>query len=165
MSTQSLQSELTAPVSQSDIDRLWNLQMGLAISMSMAAVADLGIEDALGEDPLTPEELAGKLGLNARALGRVLKGLATKGVFEDLGGRFGHTTLSRLLRTDQPQSRKDFMSVNTVSWPFWGALEHSLRTGRPAVEAVEPGGVWEYFRAHPELAQTLIRYAISRPSG
>lgn len=150
------------PVSRDDIERLWNLQIAFVVSRSMAAVTDLGIADALGEAPLTPAELAGKLGLNAKALGRVLKGLATQGVFEDVDGRFRHTALSRLLRADHPQSRKDFMSLNTVSWPFWGALDHALKTGRPAAEAVAPAGLWEYFRSHPDLARTFDRGMASK---
>jgi hypothetical protein len=37
-----------------------------------------------------------------------------------------------------------------VNWAIYGAIEHSVRTGRPAAEHVIPGGFWAYFATHPE---------------
>jgi C-methyltransferase len=34
-------------------------------------------------------------------------------------------------------------------------LEHSARTGRPAVETVEPKGLWAYLQDHPDQARTF----------
>jgi hypothetical protein len=43
---------------------------------------------------------------------------------------------------------------------WWGSvteLEHSIRTGSPAVETLEPKGLWAYFDARPEEAAVFGR--------
>lgn len=156
MSTQPAQpaSSLTTTVPQSELNRFVSLFAGLGISSCTQLIADFGIADALGDSPATAAELAAKLGLNADALGRVMRCAVTFGVFEDLGdGRFLHTTRSRLLRSDHPQSLRSAARIIGPSWPVYAALDHSLRTGRPAVEALAPGGVWEWLKAHPQFAK------------
>ncbi len=147
-------SSLTATVPQSELNRFASLFAGLGISSCTQLIADFGIADALGDSPATAAELAAKLGVNADALGRVMRCAVTFGVFEDLGGgRFRHTTRSCLLRSDHPQSLRSAARIIGPSWPVYAALDHSLRTGRPAVEALAPGGVWEWLSAHPHFAQ------------
>ncbi len=147
-------SSLTTAVPQSELNRFVSLFAGLGISSCTQLIADFGIADALGDSPATAAELAAKLGVNADALGRVMRCAVTFGVFEDLGGgRFRHTTRSRLLRSDHPQSLRSAARIIGPSWPVYAALDHSLRTGRPAVEALAPGGVWEWLRAHPHFAK------------
>lgn len=49
--------------------------------------------------------------------------------------------------------------VSTVGLPaIWDsltALEHAVRTGRPATETLEPGGCWTYLQGRPEQAQVF----------
>lgn len=133
-----------------------NLVFSVVDSMAWARcvieVAELNVADALGEGAETPAELAQKIGVSTNALGRVMRYLATKGLFEDLDGRFRHNELSRYLRNDHPMSIRNSVRLG-MGWTFWGLLGHTLRTGRPAVEAIEPGGLWEYLVKNPELAQ------------
>jgi hypothetical protein len=85
--------------------------------------------------------------------------LAAHGIFEDDGGGFRHTPASRLLRSDHPTSLRAFAAMMDLP-VFTGAfaeLEHSLRTGSPAIETVEPKGVWAYLQDHPDQARTFDR--------
>lgn len=123
-----------------------------AIPRSLHVVADLGVADALDEAPRTAAELAGDVGANADALGRILRLLAAHGVFEQRGDRFAHSPASRLLRTDHPQSMRAVarMFGLPVNWAAYGLMDTSVRTGRPAAEKILPAGHWSYFAEHPE---------------
>jgi hypothetical protein len=69
-------------------------------------VADLGIADALGDEPQTAATLASETDANPDALHRVLRALTNHGVFELTDGRFSHNPASRLLRSDDPASMR-----------------------------------------------------------
>lgn len=115
-------------------------------------VANLGVADVLNEAPLTAAELAAAIGADPDALERALRLLSANGVFRVEDGRITHTPASRLLREDHPQSMRAFVKMFGLSlnWQILGELEHSIRTGRPAVSQVHPDGFWDYFSQHPD---------------
>jgi hypothetical protein len=115
-------------------------------------VADLGVADALDETPRTSAQLAASVGVQPDALGRVLRLLAAHGVFECQGDAFRHSSASRLLRSDHPQSLRAVarMFGLRINWASWEALKDTVQTGLPSAERVVPGGFWAYFAEHPE---------------
>ena len=133
------------------------MQMSAAwlLSRSLHVVADLGVADVLGETPQTAAALAQATGAHPQALERTLRLLSAHGVFATRDGMVSHTPGSRLLRADHPQSLRPL--VRMFGLPFnrgaYGFLEHSLRTGRPAVEKVAPDGVFNYLADRPEEAR------------
>ena len=134
---------------------IWTLTNAVVVASSVHAVAELGVADHIGDDPVNVSELALQCGADPDALDRVLRLLATHGVFSDLGGAYEHTEPSRLLRSDHPRSLRAFsrmMGLQVVSASF-GHLHHSLRTGSPALEQVAPEGLWPYLQAHPTEAK------------
>jgi hypothetical protein len=126
-------------------------------SRCLHAVADLGIADRLDDSPMTAAELAGPAGADPDALGRVLRVLASHGIFEQRGEHFGHSPASRLLRTDHPQSMRALAQMlgNSINWASFGALGHSIKTGGPAAETVLPGGVWAHFASNAEESRVF----------
>lgn len=131
---------------------LWQITTGHFLSRCLHVVAELGVADRLGDAPASAESIATALGLNADALERMLRLLAVAGVFEARGSLWAHTELSRMLRSDHPQSMRAFarMIGARVNWSALGEAEHTARTGIAAIEKVVPGGLWPYFRAHPD---------------
>jgi len=125
---------------------------GYCLSRCLHVVAELGVADALGDTPRTAAELAAAAGANADALGRVLRLLAANGVFEVAGTAVSHSPASRLLRTDHPQSMRDFVRMFglAINWAAYGELEYSVRTGLSAGERVIPGGLWAHFAQDPK---------------
>jgi hypothetical protein len=131
---------------------LRQIAAGYCLSSSLHAVANLGVADKLDETPRTAAELAASVDANAEALGRVLRLLSAHGVFECQNGKFGHSPASRMLRSDHPQSMRDYARLFGLP-PFWaafGQLEQSVRTGLQVGDKVTPGGLWAYFAQHPE---------------
>ena len=125
---------------------------GYCLSRSLHVVAQLAVADHLGETPRTAAELAPLVGADPEALHRVLRLLSAHGVFEACDGKYRHSPASRMLRTDHPQSMRDYVRMFGLP-PFWatfGEMEQSVRTGLPVGEKVIPGGLWAYFAQHPE---------------
>src|SRR5262245_35906422 len=83
---------------------------GLWVSRALYVVAQLGIADLLRNGPQRSEELARTTGTRAPLLYRVLRALASVGVFaEDEAGRFSLTPLATTLRSDMPDSLRSFV--------------------------------------------------------
>jgi hypothetical protein len=119
------------------------------------AVAELGVADALGDQPSTAAELARSSGTDPDALDRVLRLLAAQGIFARVGDTYVHNEASRVLQSRHPRSLRDHvrMSGSHFNWERLGQLEDSLRTGEP-VEGGWPSMLAHYDR-HPEQAQTF----------
>src|SRR5438128_11697573 len=79
--------------------RLIEISAGYWLPRALHVVADLGVADALDEEPRSAAYLAGQVGSDADALDRVLRLLASHGVFYRNGGNYVHNALSRALRT------------------------------------------------------------------
>ena len=134
---------------------MWTLTNAVVASRCLHVVAELGVADDVADEPVSAKELAAGCGADAEALDRALRLLAAHGVFERAGGGFRHTPASELLRSDHPMSMRAFarmMGLPVISETF-GRLEHSIRSGSPAVETVEPDGFWAYLQDHPDEAQ------------
>ena len=87
-------------------------------SRCLHVVAEFGIADALGDEPLTAAVLAAKTGTNADALHRILRSLTNHGIFVLKDGRFSHNPASRLLRSNDPASMRSLarmMGLN-IHW-------------------------------------------------
>ncbi|MGW4384862.1 methyltransferase [Kitasatospora sp. NPDC004531] len=112
---------------------LRELAFGAACAGAVRAAASLKLADALDEHPATAEELATRLDVAPAPLERLLRALACYGVFAAAGdGRYRHTPLSRLLRTDEPGSLRDIALWCTEPWTWqsWSRLDEAVRTGR-----------------------------------
>ena len=80
-------------------DRLWWVMSGALTAKALALAAELGVADALGERARPVGEVAGEVGADAGTLHRLLRALASGGVFaEEEPGVFRNTEVSQLLR-------------------------------------------------------------------
>jgi hypothetical protein len=131
--------------------QLWQIATGHLLPRCLHLVAELGVADHLGDAPATAEELATATRVSADALDRMLRLLATVGVFEARGNRWAHTDVSRFMRTDHPQSMRPYarMIGSPLFWAAAGELGYAAETGKAAVEKLNPGGIWPYLRDHP----------------
>jgi O-methyltransferase domain/Dimerisation domain len=85
----------------SPAELLWNLMRGALTTKALGAAADLGVADALENGPRPVAEIADEVGADADVLHRILRALASDGVFsEEEPGVFANTELSELLRRD-----------------------------------------------------------------
>jgi hypothetical protein len=134
------------------IATLQQIASGYRLSRCLLVISDLGVADVLDETPCTAAELAAAVGAHPDALGRVLRLLSAHGVFVCQGEMFGHSSTSRLLRSDHPHSMRALVRLigSPINWTIYEALEHAVRTGHPATEKMLPSGLWPYYQEHPE---------------
>ena len=125
-----------------------DLAHGHIAARCLHVIADFGVADALGDEAASAAVLAERTGLDADALNRMLRLLATYGVFAHEDGGYVHTPASRLLRSDHPESLRSFARMHGLE-PMWGGftgLAHAAQTGKPA-------GGWpamlDHLRRHP----------------
>jgi hypothetical protein len=77
---------------------LWDFLRGAITTKALGIVADLRIAEALADGPRPVDDLAREAGVNADVLQRLLRALASDGVFaEEEPGVFGNTAGSELL--------------------------------------------------------------------
>jgi hypothetical protein len=126
---------------------------GYWISQLVFVAAKLGIADQLARGPRTAEALAKKVGADAGALRRVLRALASIGIFaETARGTFKLTPLGATLRADAPGSLKNFalMIVEGYNWSAWQELLDGVKTGLLPFPRVHGQPIFDYLRDHPE---------------
>src|SRR5260370_42506252 len=91
--------------SVSTVKQLLQSRNGLIIHQALCTAAKLGVADLLERGGCTTAELAGGLKGNEDALYRLLRALASQGVFAEIAPRtFRNSGLSCSLRTDQAGS-------------------------------------------------------------
>jgi hypothetical protein len=121
------------------------------VPLAIRAVCKLGVADHLRDGARTVEELAAACGAHAPSLLRVLRALATRGVFaEPKPGSFALTEIGDLLRSDHRLS----MRMAFRSRPDLDALaqmDYSVRTGEPAFDHIFDKEYFDYLSERPEL--------------
>ncbi|MBD2188994.1 methyltransferase [Pseudanabaena sp. FACHB-723] len=133
---------------------------GYWVSQCIYVAAKLAIADHLTKSPQTYQSLATATHSNPSALYRVLRALASVGIFtETESGNFAMTPLAEFLRSDSPQSMQPtaIMMGEPEHYQAWGDLLHSVKTGEPAFDHRFGKGVFEYFGTNPEAAQIFER--------
>src|SRR5260370_25964456 len=119
-------SDQSSQLFTAELAQMNQLMFGFMISQAIAVAAKLGIADLLKEEARTAEELATATKAHAPSLNRLLRMLASVGIFaEDANGRFQQTPLSELLRSDHPRSARGLAIFcgSPLIWRSWGALQ------------------------------------------
>lgn len=147
------------PQEQLPHETIWALATAGFAARCLHVVSDLGVADQIADQPVPIGELASASGADPDALDRVLRLLAAHGIFECKDGSYVHTPPSRMLRSDHPMTMRPFAQM--MGLPFtWGSLtefKHSVQTGKPSVEILEPNGAWAYLQSRPEEAEIFGR--------
>jgi hypothetical protein len=124
---------------------------------SLSVAAKLGLADLVKDGPRTADDLAKATGMHAHSLYRMLRALASVGVFvEDEQHRFGLTPLANQLRSDVLQSQRSLaIMMGGEFFLSWSELEHCIRTGETGFERLFSRGVFDYLAEHPEEARVF----------
>ena len=118
--------------------------------------AKLRIADHLKDGSKTVAELAATTKTHEDTLYRLLRALASIGVFtEDEGMRFRLNAAAEVLRSGVPGSLQAAAEVAGQDWMWkpWGALLHSVQTGDTAFDHVYGKGTFDWFTEHPDAAR------------
>ncbi|MBB5953574.1 hypothetical protein FHS29_000144 [Saccharothrix tamanrassetensis] len=131
-----------------------HLMSGAWRTRSLAAVAELGVADLLADGPKSTAELAARTGARTDNLRRVLRFLASLGVFAFDGDSWSSTELGAMLRSDVEGSQRDLARLyGGLFYRSFGALEHTVRTGESAFTRVFGADPFDHFAEHPDDAR------------
>ena len=128
---------------------------GYWISQAIYAAAKFGIADHLKDGPKTVEELAGATSTNADALYRLLRALASVGIFtESELRRFSLTPLAEPLKSDVAGSKRALaLMCGDEQFRAWAEIDYSIRTGEIAFDKVFGKPIFNYLGEHPDKAR------------
>lgn len=135
------------------------LQMlgGFRVARSIYVAAEFGIADLLSDGPKSIDELAQASGTHGPSLYRVLRALASVGIFaEDEDGRFHLTPPAEFLQTNYPDSVRASVKLfgEEWHWQVWGNLLESVKTGEPVFERLHGKGFFDFYNQNPDFAKT-----------
>jgi hypothetical protein len=121
-------------------------------SCCIYVAAKLNIADHLVNGPQTVSSLAAATGCHTASLYRVLRALASEGVFEETAPEvFALTPDATALLSEVPGTIKYFVLAELGDfYSPWGQLMHSVQTGNIAFDHHYGTGLWQYYTTHPE---------------
>lgn len=123
---------------------IWNALRGGLVTRALALAAELGVAQVLAAGPTGYEVLARERGVDAETLYRILRALASDGIFEETEpGVFRNTAASEVLARD---GWDDFAHLFGGAWlEAIAALDAS---GEPSFGRVHGSEFWDWLAAH-----------------
>ncbi len=145
---------MSEPTPRDDLARTIN---GYWLSQAVYVAAKLRIADCLADGPQPVAALAEATGTHPRTLHRLLRALASIGIFsEDDAGHFRLTPQAELLRSEAADSIWAMaIMMGEESYHAWGGLLESVRTGQPAFDRLYGKPIFAYLAEHHEKAHVF----------
>lgn len=144
-----------AKLNRDEASALRQLIMGFRTTQLIFVAAKLGLADHLQHGAQTPQRLAQAVAADPQALYRLLRALASLGIFTELpDGAFALTPLAEYLRSDVALSVRSLAVLYGEEWLWraYGQMLHSVRTGQPAFEQVHGEPLFDYLSGRTEAA-------------
>lgn len=133
------------------------IQIGSAFWQSRAlhVATRLDIATVLGDENLAAELIAARVAANVDAIGRLLRLLASIGVFEEAAPQvFRNNKLSTHLRSDNPKNVRAMILLHNseaMSRPWYEQFENGVREGVPPFKLSHGEELFDYLDRHTEL--------------
>jgi len=128
---------------------------GYWLSQAIYAAAKFGIADLLAAGPRSVDDLAQKTSTNPDALYRLLRALASVGIFvEGPPRQFSLTPLAEPLQTNVPNSKRALALMSgDEQFQAWSEIVYSIETGKKAFDKVFGQPIFDYLGEHLDKAQ------------
>jgi hypothetical protein len=132
-----------------------DLIMGFVPAQAVAVAAELGIADLVAREPMTAEQLAAVTHSHPRTLFRLLRYLASIGIFHaDENNRFSLTPMASLLRSDMQDSMRSMARIMGRAGPLTSNhLIDAVRSAKYPFQEAFGKPLFAYLNEHPEEAQ------------
>ncbi len=135
---------------------MWEAQFRLPV---MTAADELGVFRALGDAALTTDQLAGSLGLDARALAILLAALASSGLIEKREGKWAALPPARTwLHPEAEGYWGGFVSSFRERTPLHAQLVEAMRTGKRPSTSRTGAPEWERGEMSAEAATSIASF-------
>ena len=137
---------------------LTQLLFGKQLTYCLSGVARLGVADHMDGEPKSVEEIAAAVGAHAPSLYRVMRLLASMGVFrEEEERRFALTPAGELLKSDAPGTLRYFAVMFGDEWTTraYERFTDVLRTGKDGITQAYGKNVFDLLAERPDQLATF----------
>jgi hypothetical protein len=138
---------------------LFQIATGYMASSALQTVLKLQIPDRVAAGTRAVDELAREAGVDQDALYRVMRALASLGIFDERQPRtFDLTLAGRMLQKGQHSFRDMGLWITSpFHFRVYAEMQHAVKTGTPAGEKVAGMPLFEYFAKpeNKELSETF----------
>jgi O-methyltransferase domain/Dimerisation domain len=137
---------------------------GYWVSAAINVAAELNLADLIAAGQQTSAALAQQTHPHPQAMYRLLRTLASVGLFTEVEpGSFELTALGVLLKTDHPMSMRALTryGCSRMQWQRWGALRRAVETGGSVDREVLGMSGREYRDHHPEEREIFNEAMVS----
>ena len=135
---------------------MFEMITGAWVAQAIQVAAELGIANALADDPLPLDDLADRVGADPDALRRLMRALISRGIFRQRrDGRYDLTALAETLRSDAPFSMHGYARLigSPQHREHWSLLVESVKSGKAILPQLRGKDAFDYLRDEPELAK------------
>lgn len=146
--------------------QLKGMMVQMVYSRCLSVAAEMGIADIVGDSGITTKELATQTNANENALYRLIRVLASQGVFHiESDGKIVNSDASHFLRENIKGSQRNFarMMGSHWMWKVFNNLEHSINTGNTAFDQAFPESenLFQYFKEKNPKEGKIFSQAMS----
>ncbi len=126
-------------------------------TQAIYVAAKLGLADHVAAGLKTAEQLAAATGTHAPSLYRLLRALASAGIFAEQPDRsFQLTPMADCLRSDHGSSLRSLATMlGEEHYVCYGRLIDGIRTGEIVFDKIYGAPIFDYLSQHPEQARTF----------
>jgi C-methyltransferase len=135
---------------------MFEMVNGEFVAQAIQVAAELGIADALADDPLPLDDLADRVGADPDALRRLMRALISRGIFRQRrDGRYDLSALAETLRSDAPFSMRAWARLigSPQHREHWSLLVESVKSGKAILPQLRGKEAFDYLKDEPELAK------------
>ena len=134
------------------------------VPFCLRVICDIRLADHLAAGPQSTSELAARTHTSEEPLRRVLRAVASKGIFaEREDGSWELTPLAQPLRSNHPFSIVECFPLMPPDIESWARMDWSIRTGEPTFPNRFGTGYYAYMSA-PERSYEAERFELSSES-
>jgi hypothetical protein len=147
-----------APHQPSPAELVLQQSIGYMSSMCLYTAAKLGIADLLASGPKPVSVLASLGQCHEDRLYRVLRALASTGIFKEVAPRqFALTPLSESMRSDAPESTLPLIlwMADPLHFRNYAELPHTVKTGEITFDHIYGKPVFDYLPTDKEEAESF----------
>ena len=128
--------------------------MAFIPARAISVAAKLGIPDQASAEGVTATTIAANLDVDPAALNRLLRMLASVGILhEEEADRFTLTALGRTLRSDTPESVRDYtIYIHDFIYEGFCNFDETVRTGKPTFDKSFGMPFFQHLQENPDRA-------------
>jgi hypothetical protein len=131
---------------------IFELSQGIWIARAIGVAVELELADKLSDGPKTAAELAGLTETNPENLYRLLRALASYGIFREKSNKtFFMTPLANGMKSGKGSMKNMIIHQhNTVNWQMVGEMNYCIKTGKDVAVKILGMDIFEHLKRNPD---------------